>query len=145
MAREHVEEHCVWNFRNKTNEHGVRIKGKPRNRLLTIENKLVVTRGEGSGRWVKWWGVGIKEGTCDEHWVLCINVKLLNSIPKTNINTMLTNLTSFLKIFYLFTHERHRRRDIGRGRSRLPVRIPMSDSIRGPWGHDLSQRQILNH
>ena len=36
--------------------------------------------------------------------------------------------------FYLFIHERHRERgrDIGRGRSRLPVGSLMQDSIPGP-------------
>ena len=40
-----------------------------------------------SGRW-GWvrWLMGIKEGTCyDEHWVLYVSSKLLNSIPKANI------------------------------------------------------------
>ena len=37
------------------------------------------------------------------------------------------------------TH-RERSRDIGRGRSRLPVRIPVWDSIPGSWDQDLSQR-----
>ena len=43
----------------------------------------------------------------------------------------------------LFIHERHRERgrDIGRGRSRLPMRSPMQDFIPGPRDHDLSQRQ----
>ena len=50
---------------------------------------------------------------------------------------------SFLR-FYLFIHERHRERDIGRGRSRFPVGTPMRDSIPGPRNH-LSQRQTLNH
>ena len=47
----------------------------------------------------------------------------------------------------LFTHKRHRKRgrDIGRGRSRLPVGSLMQDSIPGPQDHDLSQKQTLNH
>ena len=37
----------MWNLRNETNEHGgEKKKGKPRNRLLTIGNKLRVTGGE---------------------------------------------------------------------------------------------------
>ena len=32
-------------------------------------------------------------------------------------------------------------RDIGRGRSRLPVGNPMQDSIQRPWDYNLSQRQ----
>ena len=49
--------------------------------------------------------------------------------------------------FYLFTRERHteRGRDIGRGRSRLSEGRLMRDSILGPWDHNLSQRQALNH
>ena len=53
----------------------------------------------------------------------------------------------FKNIFYLFMRDTHthRDRDIGRGGSRLPVRIPMWNSIPEPWDHDLSQRQVLNH
>ena len=36
----------MWNLRNKTNEHGWGERDKPRNRLLTTENKLMVIRGE---------------------------------------------------------------------------------------------------
>ena len=36
----------MWNLRNKTNEHRGKKRGKLRNRLLTIENKLRVTGGE---------------------------------------------------------------------------------------------------
>ena len=40
----------MWNLRNKTNVRGGKEKrGKPRNRLLTIENKLLVTRKEVGG------------------------------------------------------------------------------------------------
>ena len=43
----------MWNLRNKTKEQKKkRERGKPRNRLLTIENTLMVTRrevGEGMG------------------------------------------------------------------------------------------------
>ena len=66
----------IWNLRNKTK--------KPRNRLLTTENKLMVTRGEVGGGWARW-VMGIKEGVCcDEHWVLFVNSKL-NSTPETNL------------------------------------------------------------
>ena len=42
------------NLRNKTNEQrGKRQREKPRNTLLTIENKLIVTRGEMGGGWLK--------------------------------------------------------------------------------------------
>ena len=42
----------MWDLRNKTNKHGgvEEKRGKPRNRLSTIENKLIVTRGEVGGR-----------------------------------------------------------------------------------------------
>ena len=40
----------MWNSNNKTNEQREkRERGKPRNRLLTTENKLMVTRGEVGG------------------------------------------------------------------------------------------------
>ena len=47
----------------------------------------------------------------------------------------------------LFIHETHtmRGRDIGRGKNRLPLGSLMPDSIPGPWDHNLSQRQMLNH
>ena len=53
----------------------------------------------------------------------------------------------FFLRFYLFIHEKHRERgrDIGKGRSRLPAGNLMWDLIPGPWDHDLSQRQTLNH
>ena len=57
----------------------------------------------------------------------------------------------FLKIFYLFIHERQRERgketgrDRSRGRSRLHAGSPMWDLIPGPQDHALSQRQMLNH
>ena len=31
------------------------------------------------------WVVGIKEGTCDEHWVLYVSDESLNFTPETNI------------------------------------------------------------
>ena len=45
----------------------------------------------------------------------------------------------------VFIHETQRGRDTGRGRSRLPARSPMWDSIPGPREHDLSWRQTFNH
>ena len=55
----------------------------------------------------------------------------------------------FKKIFYLFIHERHRKRergrDTGRGRSRLHARSLMWDSNQRIRDHALSQRQMLNH
>ena len=41
--------------------------------------------------------------------------------------------------------DRERGRDIGRGKSRVPIGSPMQDLISGLWDHDLSQRQMLNH
>ena len=53
----------------------------------------------------------------------------------------------FLKkdFIYLFMRDTKRVRDIGRGRSRLPVGSPMQNSIPGLWDHALSPRQMLNH
>ena len=51
----------------------------------------------------------------------------------------------FFKILFVYSWERERSRDIGRGRSRLPVGSPIWDLIPGPWDHDLSWRQMLNH
>ena len=36
----------IWNLRNKTGKYSGGNRGKPRNRLLTMENKLMVTRGQ---------------------------------------------------------------------------------------------------
>ena len=36
------------------------------------------------GVWTKWM-MGIKEGTCDEHWVLYVSDESLNSTPETKI------------------------------------------------------------
>ena len=40
----------VWNLRNQINEQKEKERDKPRNILLTIENKLMVTRGEVGGQ-----------------------------------------------------------------------------------------------
>ena len=41
----------MWNLRNNTNgPRGKKERGKLRNRLLTIKNKLMVTRGEVCGK-----------------------------------------------------------------------------------------------
>ena len=47
----------------------------------------------------------------------------------------------FLSFLYLFMRDT----ETGRGRSSLSVWSLMWDSIPGPWDHDLSQRQALNH
>ena len=36
----------MWNLRNKANEQRRKKRDKPQNRLVTIENKQMVTRGE---------------------------------------------------------------------------------------------------
>ena len=67
-------------------------RGKKRERegnhktLLTIENKLRVD-GDGQAKWM----MGIKEGTCDEYWVLYVSGQSLNSTSETNITLCLTN------------------------------------------------------
>ena len=49
-------------------------------RILNTENELRVAGGEADGGWAKW-VMGIKEGTCwDEHWVLYVTDKSLNSL-----------------------------------------------------------------
>ena len=40
--------------------------------FLTVENKLMVTRGEMGG------GMGFKGCTCDEHWMLYVSDESLN-------------------------------------------------------------------
>ena len=42
------------------------------------------------GGWAKW-VMGIKEGTCEEHRVLCVSDESLNSTPETNIILYVTN------------------------------------------------------
>ena len=36
------------------------------------------------GSWARWL-MGMKEGTCDEHWVLYVSDESLNSTPEINI------------------------------------------------------------
>ena len=72
-------------FKKKQTSKGEKTKerGKPRNRLLTIEIKLMVTRGE-VGRGMVKYVMGLKECTCcDEHQVLYISVESLNCTPET--------------------------------------------------------------
>lgn len=40
------------------------------------------------------WGMGIKEGPCDEHWVLYVGDESLNSSPANNI-TLYVNQVEF--------------------------------------------------
>ena len=56
-----------------------------------------------------------------------------------------TYIYIFKDFIYLFMRDTERGRNIGRGRSRLPVGSPMWDSLLGHWDQDLSQRQTLNH
>ena len=37
------------------------------------------------GGWWARWVIGIKEGTCHEHWLLYVNDESLNSTPETDI------------------------------------------------------------
>ena len=77
----------TWNLRNKTDERkgiGNKIKTERETnhkKLLNTENKLRVAGGEVWGVWAKW-VMGIKGGTCDEHWVLYLSDESLNSIPE---------------------------------------------------------------
>ena len=48
-----------------------------------VKDDLNIKR-EVSGRWARW-VMGVKEGTCDEHWVLNVSDESLNSTPETNI------------------------------------------------------------
>ena len=43
----------MWELRNKTKRERERERDEPRNKLLTLENKLVVSRGEVDGGMVK--------------------------------------------------------------------------------------------
>ena len=47
-------------------------------------------------------------------------------------------------ILSIYSWERQRGRDVGRGRSRLFAGSPMWDSISGPWDHTLGRRQAPN-
>ena len=67
---------------------------------------------------------------------------VIGSVPLTDLKVVGVFKKDFI---YLFIRQRERGRDIGRGRSRLPVGSPMWDSIPGLRDHTLSQRQILNH
>ena len=49
----------------------------------------------------------------------------------------------FKDFIYLFMRDTERGRDTGRGRSRLHAGSPTGDSILGPRGHALDQRQTL--
>ena len=61
----------MWNLKNKRKEkRGEKEGGKPRNRLLTVKNKLIITIRDVGGGWFKWVMV-IKGCTgCDKQWVM---------------------------------------------------------------------------
>lgn len=69
-----------------------RQRDKPINRLFTLEDTLLVTRGElGRGRGIQ--GMEIKEDTCpDEHCVMCESVKSLYCTLKLMLHCMLMSL-----------------------------------------------------
>ena len=58
---------------------------------LNYREQLMVTRGEVCGGWVKQ-VMGIKECTCDEHWVMFGIVESLYRVPETNITLYLNYL-----------------------------------------------------
>ena len=58
-------------------------------RITEFLGKNEMRRGGGGGTK---WGMGIKEGTCDEHWVLCVSDELLILLLKPRLHYMLTNL-----------------------------------------------------
>ena len=82
---------------------------------------------------------------------ICINFSLYqNKSDSGDINSFTSSFNSKMCLFFfkdLFILERHRDRgrDIGKGRSRLPVGNGMRDLIPGPQDHALSQRQTLNY
>ena len=79
------------------------------------------------------------------------NKKCLKDIshPKYCYSVLLKLITvsKFFLFFkcFIYPWETQRERDIGRGRSRLPMGSHLWDLISGPQDHDLSQKQILNH
>ena len=65
--------------------------------------------------------------------------------PKHHHQLRTVSTQFFKKVLLIYSWETQRGRNIGRGRSRLPVGNLMQDSIPGPRDHDLGQRQMLNH
>ena len=74
MCRGHEQTFFQRRHRNSRHKH---------KRLLSIEKKLRAARGKAREEWAKW-VMGIKEGTCDEEWVLHISYESLNSTPEAN-------------------------------------------------------------
>ena len=61
----------TWNLRYKTDEHREGEKNKRGKQTIqdsTTQNKLSVAGGKMGGGWAKR-VMGLKAGTCDEHWV----------------------------------------------------------------------------
>ena len=79
----------MWNLRNKTDEHTGGGEGNKPEETFKVREKNEGWWREVGGGWAKW-VMGIKEGTCDEHWVLYTTDKSLNSTPETN-NTLYVN------------------------------------------------------
>ena len=46
ISQSEKDKYHMWNLRNKTRGRKRKKGGKPRNRLSTLESKLMVTRGE---------------------------------------------------------------------------------------------------
>ena len=83
----------MWNLRNKQTKNMTKEKDKPRNRLLTLESKLVVRREVG-GAMVRG-RVTEKECTCcDEHQVLYRTIESPYCTPETKI-TLYVNYLEF--------------------------------------------------
>ena len=70
---------------------------------------------------------------CNSYWAVCLLVIFYFSLSLS------------LKILLIYLRDVERGRDTGRGRSRLLTGSPMWVWIPGPWDHDLSWRQMLNH
>ena len=70
---------------------------------------------------------------------------MMNKNQSVNYKTFVCFMSSFIFFKILFTHQRHRGRNMGRTRSRLPAGNPIWDSIPRPRDHDLSRRLALNH
>ena len=85
----------IWSLRNKTNKRKKkREEGKPRNRgVLAIKSKLMVTRGEVGGGWIKQ-VMAIKACAWDEHPLLYESVESLYCTLEINI-TLYVNLVDF--------------------------------------------------
>ena len=73
-------------------------RDKPKHRVLTIENKLLVARGEVAGGWKQITGLAYTYH--DEHWVMYRIVESLYCTPETNI-TLNVNYTGIENIIVI--------------------------------------------